>query len=44
MALDELTDTIGRAAIGAVLTLSAQELAGPKHTDKKAGDIRWYGR
>jgi putative transposase len=26
------------------LNLSAQELAGPKHPGKKAGDIRWYGR
>ncbi len=29
MALDELIDVAGRAAIEAVLTLSAQELAGP---------------
>src|SRR4030042_471440 len=26
------------------MTLAAQELAGPKHPGKKAGDIRWYGR
>lgn len=44
MALDELIDVAGRAAIEAVLTLSAQELAGPKHPGKNAGDIRWYGR
>lgn len=43
MALDELIDVAGRAAIEAVLTLSAQELAGPKHPGKNAGDIRWYG-
>ena len=44
MALDELIDITGRAAIEAVLTLSAQELAGAKHPGKKAGDIHWYGR
>ena len=43
-ALDELIDLTGRAAIEAVLTLSAQEIAGAKHPGKKAGDIRWYGR
>ena len=44
MALDELIDLTGRAAIEAVLTLSAQELAGPKHPGKQAGEIRWHGR
>jgi len=44
MAIDELIDVTGRAAIEAIMTLSAQELAGPKHLGKKAGDIRWYGR
>jgi len=44
MALDELIDLTGRTAIEAVLTLSAQEVAGTKHPGKKAGDIRWYGR
>jgi transposase-like protein len=44
MALDELIDLTGRAAIEAVLTLSAQEIAGAKHPGRKAGDIRWYGR
>lgn len=44
IALDELIDLTGRAAIEAVLTLSAQEVAGAKHPGKKTGDIRWYGR
>jgi transposase-like protein len=44
MALDELIDLTGRATIEAVLTLSAQEVAGAKHPGKKADDIRWYGR
>jgi transposase-like protein len=44
MALDEVIDVTGRAAIEAVLTLSAQEVAGAKHPGKKAGEIRWHGR
>lgn len=44
MAIDELIEVTGRATIEAVLMLSAQEQAGPKHPGKKAGDINWYGR
>ena len=44
MAVDQVIDVTGRAAIEAILTLSAQEVAGPKHPGKKAGDIRWHGR
>ena len=44
MAVDELIAVTGRAAIEAVLTLSAQEVAGPKHPGKAAGEIAWYGR
>lgn len=44
MAVDKVIEVTGRAAIEAVLTLSAQELAGPKHPGRKAGDITWYGR
>lgn len=44
MAVDELIDVTGRAAIEAVLNLSAQVLAGPKHPGKSIGEIRWYGR
>jgi len=44
MAVDELIEVTGRAAIEAVLTLSAQEVAGPKHPGKEAGEITWYGR
>ena len=44
MAVDELIDVAGRATIEAVLTLSAQELAGPKHPGKRSGgDIGWHG-
>jgi len=45
MAVDELIDVAGRATIEAVLTLSAQELAGPKHPGKRAvGSIGWHGQ
>lgn len=44
VALDEVIDITGRAAIEAVLTLSAQEVAGLKHPGKKTGEIRWHGR
>jgi len=43
MAVDELIDLTGRAAIEAVLTLSAQEVAGPKHQGKPGGSIGWHG-
>ena len=45
MAVDELIDLAGRATIEAVLTLSAQELAGPKHPGKTADNsIGWHGQ
>lgn len=44
MAVDELIDVAGRATIEAVLTLSAQQTAGPKHPGKAGGEITWYGR
>ena len=43
LAVDELIDVAGRATIEAVLTLSAQQLAGPKHPGKAMGQIRWHG-
>ena len=44
LAVDELIDLAGRATIEAVLKLSAQELAGPKHPGRAAGRIRWHGQ
>ena len=44
MAVDELIDVAGRATIEAVLILSAQELAGPKHPGKRVGAIGWHGQ
>ena len=38
MAIDELIDVAGRATIEAVLTLSAQEVVGPKHPGKAGGE------
>ena len=43
-ALDELIDVAGKAAIEAVLTLSARQIAGPKQPGKAKGDIGWHGR
>ena len=43
MAVNELIDLTGRAAIEAILTLSAQEVAGPKHQGKAGGLIGWHG-
>ena len=39
LAVDELIDLAGRATIEAVLKLSAQELAGPKHPGEAAGTV-----
>ena len=43
MSVDELIDVAGRATIEAILKLSAQEVAGPKHPGKATGAIRWHG-
>lgn len=43
MAIDELIDLTGRATVEAVLKLSAQAVAGPKHKGTAAGEVRWHG-
>ena len=43
-AVDELIDMAGKAAIEAVLLLSAQQVAGPKQPGKATGEIGWHGR
>jgi len=43
-AIDEVIDVAGRAAVEAVLQLSAQEVAGEKHPGKAQGAIRWHGQ
>jgi transposase-like protein len=44
LAVDDLIATAGRATIEAVLTLSAQQVAGGKHPGAEKGSIRWHGR
>jgi putative transposase len=43
-AVDELIDVVGKAAIEAVLLLSAQQLAGPKQPGRAHGETTWHGR
>jgi hypothetical protein len=43
-AVDELIDVVGKAAIEAVLLLSAQQVAGPKQPGKVKARICWHGR
>jgi len=43
-AVDELIDVVGKAAIEAVLLLSAQQVAGPKHPGKAQGDVGKKGK
>ena len=46
MAVDELLDSVSRAAIEAILVLSASEVAGPKRQGRRdgaLGAVGWYG-
>ena len=43
MAVDDFMDVLGRAALEAVLQLSAEQLAGPPHQGKVGGEIRRHG-
>jgi transposase-like protein len=43
MAIDEVIDRIGRQTIETILTLSAEQVAGPRTPGKTSGDIRWHG-
>jgi putative transposase len=43
-AVDEVIDVAGRAALEAILLMSAQEVAGPKHPGQASGAVRWHGR
>lgn len=44
VAVDAVIDVLGRATIEAVLELSAQAVAGPKHPGRPSGAVRWHGR
>ena len=43
LAVDELIDVAGRAAIEAVLKLSAQQVAGEKSPGRRRGKVMWHG-
>jgi putative transposase len=43
MAVDEVIDRIGRQTIETILSLSAEQVAGPRTPGKSSGDIRWHG-
>ncbi|HCU38789.1 MAG TPA: IS256 family transposase [Armatimonadetes bacterium] len=44
MAVDDFINVLGRAALEAVLELSAQQIVGPPHRGKAGGDVRRHGR
>jgi putative transposase len=43
-AVDEIIDVMGRATIEAILLMSAEGVAGPRHPGKVAGPVRRHGR
>jgi putative transposase len=43
-AVDEVIDVMGRATIEAILLMSAETVAGPRHPGKAAGHVRRHGR
>ena len=43
LAVDEFIDVLGRAALEAVLQLSAEQVAGPSHPGKAGGAVRRHG-
>ena len=43
LAIDEKIDHIGRQTIETILSLSAEQVAGPRMPGKGSGDIRWHG-
>jgi len=40
----EVIDVVGRATLEAILLLSAEQMAGPRHPGKAAGAVRRHGR
>lgn len=42
-AVDQVIDYAGRAALEAILLMSAQETAGARHPGRPGGDIHWHG-
>jgi putative transposase len=43
LAINEVIDSIGRQTIETILSLSAEQIAGPRTPGKSSGDIRWHG-
>jgi putative transposase len=43
IAVDGVIDSIGRQTIETILSLSAEQVAGPRTPGKSSGDIRWHG-
>ena len=43
LAVDEFIDVLGRAALEAVLQLSAAQVAGPRHQGQPGGEVRRHG-
>jgi putative transposase len=43
VAVDRVIDEVGRKTIETVLTLSAEQVAGPRTPGKTSGDILWHG-
>jgi len=44
LAVDEVIDRAGRGLLETILSLSAEQVAGPKTPGKASGDVRWHGR
>ena len=43
-AVDEVIEVAGRAALEAILLMSAEETAGPRHPGRPGGEVRRHGR
>ncbi|MCJ7528256.1 MAG: IS256 family transposase [Methyloceanibacter sp.] len=43
LAVEQLVDDLGRAALEAVLLVSAEQVAGPAHPGRPAGEVRRHG-
>ena len=44
LAVDEVMDRAGRGLIETILSMSAEQIAGPKCPGQESGEVRWHGR
>ena len=44
LAVDEVIDPAGRGLIETILSMSAEQIAGPKSPGEASGEVRWHGR